>query len=156
MLKTLTGDLFASHAQALVNPVNCAGVMGKGVALEFKMRFPAMFHDYAQRCKRRSVRLGEPYAYRDGSGVLIVNFPTKGHWRSPSRLDDIGRGLDYLVDHVGDWDIQSLALPALGCGNGGLAWADVGPLIDRKLSSLSIDVELYAPSGAKGSQLKIG
>src|ERR1051326_8391513 len=93
MFKALIGDLFGTQALARVNTVNCVGIMGKGVAQEFKKRYPAMFEDYAERCERKQVRLGEPYLYRDRSGVLIVNFPTKDHWRSPSRLVDIGRGL---------------------------------------------------------------
>ena len=97
MFKALIGDLFATQAQTRVNTVNCVGIMGKGVAQEFKKRYPAMFDDYAKRCKRKQVRLGEPYLYRDRSGILIVNFPTKDHWRSPSRLADIERGLDYFV-----------------------------------------------------------
>jgi O-acetyl-ADP-ribose deacetylase (regulator of RNase III)/uncharacterized protein YwgA len=153
MFKAMIGDLFTSSAQALVNTVNCVGVMGKGVALEFKKRYPAMHEDYVQRCEKKAVRLGEPYLYEDSSGTKIVNFPTKDHWRSPSRLQDIERGLDFLVDHIGDWKVTSLALPPLGCGNGGLEWSEVGPLIFRKLSSLPIDVELYAPYGTPKHQL---
>ena len=151
--KALIGDLFASEAQTLVNTVNCVGVMGKGVALEFKKRFPAMFEDYEHRCERGEVRLGEPYLYTDLSGVRIVNFPTKGHWRSPARIADIERGLDYLVDHVAEWGITSIALPPLGCGNGGLEWSEVGPLIYRKLHHLPIDVWAYAPYGTASKQL---
>jgi hypothetical protein len=89
MFRALIGDLFASQAQTLVNTVNCVGVMGKGVALEFKKRWPAMFEDYRRRCDAKQVRLGEPCLYRDASGTSIVNFPTKDHWRSPSRVADI-------------------------------------------------------------------
>lgn len=147
------GDVLASRAQTLVNTVNCVGVMGKGVALEFKKRFPAMFDDYARRCERGEVRLGEPYLYRDLTGAQIVNFPTKGHWRSASRLRDVEQGLDHLVAHAEEWGITSLALPPLGCGNGGLAWSQVGPLIYRKLQPLPIDVELYAPYGTPKGEL---
>ena len=94
MFKALIGDLFETKAQTLVNPVNCVGVMGKGVAAEFKRRFPAMFNDYAARCERKQVRLGEPYLYHDLASQRIVNFPTKDHWRSPSRLSDIEHGLE--------------------------------------------------------------
>src|SRR6266540_4183792 len=123
MFKALIGDLFESRAQTLVNTVNCVGVMGKGVALEFKKRFPANFEDYAARCERKQVRLGQPYLYRDPSGRSIVNVPTKDHWRSPARLRDIERGLDYFVRHIEKWGIQSVAMPPLGCGNGGLEWS---------------------------------
>ena len=153
MLRALIGDLFESRAQTLVNTVNCVGVMGKGIAELFKRRFPEMFKDYKRRSDRKTVRLGEPYLYRDCTGVQIVNFPTKDHWRSPSRLEDVERGLDYLAKHVADWNITSLALPPLGCGNGGLEWSEVGPLIYRKLHELPIDVEVYAPYGTPKQQL---
>ena len=153
MFRALIGDLFASRAQTPVNTVNCVGVMGKGVAEQFKKRFPAMFEDYKRRTDRKAVRLGEPYLYRDPSGVQIVNFPTKDHWRSPSRLSDIERGLDFLVAHIAEWGITSLALPPLGCGNGGLEWSEVGPLIWHKLHRLPIDVEVYAPYGTPKSEL---
>jgi O-acetyl-ADP-ribose deacetylase (regulator of RNase III) len=153
MRRALIGDLFESRAQALVNTINCVGVMGKGVAEQFKKRFPAMFEDYKRRTDRKFVRLGEPYLYLDRSGARIVNFPTKGHWRSPSRLSDIERGLNYLAAHVAEWGISSLAMPPLGCGNGGLEWSEVGPLIYRKLNSLPIDIEVYAPYGTPKHQL---
>jgi len=153
MFKALIGDLFTSQAQVIVNTVNCVGVMGKGVAQEFKKRYPAMFKDYASRCEAKRVRIGEPYLYRESAGTLILNFPTKRHWRSPSLIADIEAGLDYLVDHVQEWGIHSIALPPLGCGNGGLSWEEVGPLIYRRLGSLPIDVELYAPYGTPRSQL---
>jgi O-acetyl-ADP-ribose deacetylase (regulator of RNase III)/uncharacterized protein YwgA len=153
MFKVLIGNLFESRAQTLVNTVNCVGVMGKGVAEEFKKRYPAMFRDYVGRCERKAVRLGEPYLYVDASGARIVNFPTKNHWRAVSRLADIERGLDYFAAHVAEWGITSVAMPPLGCGNGGLEWAEVGPLIWRKLHALPIDVELYAPYGTPKPQL---
>jgi O-acetyl-ADP-ribose deacetylase (regulator of RNase III)/uncharacterized protein YwgA len=155
MFKVLIGDLFDSQAQALVNTVNCVGVMGKGVAAAFKQHFPAMFEDYRQRCEQHVVRLGEPYLYRDASGVLIVNFPTKDHWRSPSRLSDIERGLDHFVAHAAEWGIRSVALPPLGCGNGGLEWSEVGPLIHRKLHALPMDVEVYAPYATPKTELTL-
>jgi O-acetyl-ADP-ribose deacetylase (regulator of RNase III)/uncharacterized protein YwgA len=153
MFKALIGDLFVSRAQTLVNTVNCVGVMGKGVAQKFKANFPAMFEDYATRCARKEVQLGQPYPFYDSSGVIIVNFPTKDHWRSPSRLSDIERGLDFFVANFVQWGIESVALPPLGCGNGGLEWSEVGPLIFRKLHSLNIDVEVYAPYGTPANQL---
>ena len=109
---------------------------------------PVWTGHHAYQCQ-----LGEPYLYRDRSGVLVVNFPTKGHWRSSSRLADIETGLDFLVAHLAEWGITSIALPPLGCGNGGLDWADVGPLIYRKLHDQPVDVEVYAPYGTPTSQL---
>jgi O-acetyl-ADP-ribose deacetylase (regulator of RNase III)/uncharacterized protein YwgA len=153
MFRALIGDLFESQAQTLVNTVNCVGVMGKGVAEQFKRRFPQMFEDYKRRVERKAVRLGEPYLYRAPSGDHIINFPTKDHWRSPSRLSDIERGLDYLVDHLAEWGVTSLALPPLGCGNGGLDWSEVGPLIFQKLHAAPVDVKVYAPYGTPKQQL---
>jgi O-acetyl-ADP-ribose deacetylase (regulator of RNase III) len=145
MVKEVTGNLFESRAETLVNPVNCVGVMGKGLALEFKKRYPAMFEDYTKRCERKQVRLGEPYPYRDRSGIVIVNFATKDHWRSPSRLSDIERGLDYFVQHQAEWGVNSIAFPQLGCGNGGLSWDEVRPLLFSKLQVLKIEIEVYSP-----------
>lgn len=155
MFKALIGNLFESDAQTLMNTVNCVGVMGKGVALEFKKRFPRMAKDYAERCERKEVGLGKPYLYADETGARIINFPTKGHWRSSSRLTDIERGLDHVVAHIEEWGITSLAVPPLGCGNGGLAWTEVGPLIYSKLHSLPINIEIYAPYGTPKSELGI-
>jgi O-acetyl-ADP-ribose deacetylase (regulator of RNase III)/uncharacterized protein YwgA len=153
MFKAAIGDLFTSGTQTLVNTVNCVGVMGKGVALEFKKRFPANFEDYAKRCERKQVLLGEPYLFYDPSGQWIVNFPTKNHWRGPARLSDIERGLDHFVRHRTEWGIQSVAMPPLGCGNGGLEWSEVGPLMYRKLHELPIDVQVYAPFGTPKQEL---
>ena len=153
MFKALIGDLFISDAQTLVNTVNCVGIMGKGVALEFKKRFPGMARDYAARCARNEVRLGEPYLYEDETGARIINFPTKGHWRASSRLVDIEQGLDYVATHASEWQLTSLALPPLGCGNGGLAWSEVGPLIYAKLLNAPVDIEVYAPYGTPKSEL---
>jgi O-acetyl-ADP-ribose deacetylase (regulator of RNase III) len=153
MFQAKLGDLFASGAQTLVNTVNCVGVMGKGVALEFKRRFPGLFEDYAARCQTGSVRPGEPYLYEDLFETRILNFPTKDHWRSPSRFSDIERGLDRFVEQYQTWGITSIAFPPLGCGNGGLSWADVGPLMYRKLHSLPIDIQVFAPYGTSPAQL---
>jgi len=144
-VKVVTGDLFSSQAQTLVNAVNCVGVMGKGIALEFKTRFPDMFADYAQRCRTGTVTPGKPYLYRRPVAPSILNFPTKRHWREPSSLSDIEAGLVYLEAHYKDWGIESLAVPALGCGYGQLQWQEVGPILIDRLERLDIRVELYAP-----------
>lgn len=153
-IKAMIGDMFASDMQTVVNTVNCVGVMGKGIAQIFKKKYPHMFEDYAERCERGEVRLGEPYHYKDLTGVSIVNFPTKGHWRAATRLDDVEAGLDDFVKHFREWGITSVAFPPLGCGNGGLEWATVGPLMYAKLKGLGIPVELYAPFGTPTHQLK--
>jgi O-acetyl-ADP-ribose deacetylase (regulator of RNase III)/uncharacterized protein YwgA len=152
-IKALIGDMFASEMQTIVNTVNCVGIMGKGIALLFKKEYPAMFDDYAQRCAHGEVRLGEPYHYMDSSGGSIVNFPTKGHWRSATRLDDVETGLDYFVKHFQAWGITSVAFPPLGCGNGGLEWSTVGPLMYSKLKGIGVPIELYAPYGTPANQL---
>lgn len=153
-IKALIGDMFASPMQTIVNTVNCVGIMGKGIAQIFKQEYPAMFEDYARRCERGEVRLGQPYHYKDLTGTSIVNFPTKGHWRAATRLEDVESGLDYFVAHFKEWGITSVAFPPLGCGNGGLEWAIVGPLMYSKLKGLGIPVELYAPYGTPANQLK--
>ncbi len=154
MITVRVGDLFESEAQTLVNTVNTAGVMGKGIALEFKKRFPEMYDDYVRRCEAGRVKLGEPYLYRNLFPPHVLNFPTKEHWRSASRLEDILRGLQYLEDHYKEWGITSLAVPPLGCGHGQLEWSVVGPALYRMLSRLEIPVELYAPYDTPHEELQ--
>jgi len=154
MIKVLIGDIFESKAQTLVNTVNCVGVMGKGVALEFKKRFPDMFKDYVKRCEVKQVRLGRPYLFKRMFPPWILNFPTKDHWRSVSRLQDIIEGLRYLQQNYKAWGITSLAVPPLGCGHGGLEWRVVGPTLYRHLKVLDIPVELYAPFGTPHEELQ--
>lgn len=149
----LVGDLFESQAQALVNTVNCVGVMGKGIALEFKKRFPEMYKDYVARCKAGMVRLGQPYLFRGLEPPWILNFPTKDHWRSVARLTDIVDGLEYLEQHYQAWGITSLAVPPLGCGYGGLQWRAVGPTLYRHLNRFDIPIKLYAPHGTPQEEL---
>src|SRR5437588_7422307 len=154
MIRVLIGDIFEPKAQTLVNTVNAVGVMGKGIALGFRKRFPEMYEDYVLRCERREVRLGRPYFYRRLIPPHVINFPTKDHWRSVSKLDDIIRGLDYLRTHVAEWGVTSLAVPPLGCGEGRLEWRVVGPTLYRHLSSLGVSVELYAPFGTPHEELQ--
>ena len=146
--------MFESEMKTLVNTVNCVGIMGKGVAQEFKKRFPDMFKDYARRCKSEQIKPGVPYLYEDLFGTSILNFPTKNHWRSSSKVEDVIRGLDIFSEKYKEWGIKSIAFPPLGCGNGGLEWTIVGPLMYQKLSVLDIEVEIYAPFGTPKLQLK--
>jgi len=150
------GDFFRSDAQTLVNTVNTVGVMGKGIALEFKKRFPEMYVDYVRRCQANQVRAGEPYLYRRLTPPWIINFPTKEHWRSVARLSDIVLGLEYLETHCKEWEVTSLAVPALGCGLGQLEWRVVGPILYRHLSTLEIPVELFAPSDETDEEVTAG
>lgn len=154
MLITI-GNIFESKAQTLVNTINCVGVMGKGIALEFKKRYPQMFEDYVILCSQGEVVPGQPYYYSDLMGTSILNFPTKDHWRSPSKLSYIVKGLDWFVENYKRYNIKSIAFPPLGCGNGGLNWETVGPLMYQKLKDLPIEIEIYAPFGTKKEQLTI-
>lgn len=155
MVEVLIGDIFESKAQTLVNTVNCVGVMGKGIALGFKKRFPAMFRDYEDRCGRGQVKLGRPYLYKSLTPPWILNFPTKDHWRSTAKLEDIVRGFEYVLEHYRAWGIESLAVPPLGCGEGGLDWRIVGRTLYRYLRRMDIPVELYAPHGTPQRELQL-
>ncbi len=156
MVKPVVGDILKSKAQTLVNTVNCVGIMGKGIALAFKNRFPDMYEDYRKRCEAGEVKVGQPYLFKPPSLPWTLNFPTKDHWRSVSKIEDIVRGLEYLKQHYRGWGITSLAVPPLGCGQGQLEWRVVGPTLYRHLMQLSIPVELYAPHGTPPDQLELG
>lgn len=154
MIRVLMGDIFQSKAQTWVNTVNCVGVMGKGIALEFKKRFPDMFQDYLARCQHGEVRLGRPYLYKRTVWPWILNFPTKDHWRGVAKLEAIVEGLTYLHQHYRPWGIESLAVPPLGCGQGQLEWRIVGPTLYRHLNTLDIPIELYAPYSTPHEELE--
>jgi O-acetyl-ADP-ribose deacetylase (regulator of RNase III) len=147
-----TGNLLAADVQALVNTVNTVGVMGKGIALQFKRAFPANYAVYRAACERGEVQLGSMLVHDravSGRHRYIINFPTKGHWRSPSRLPDVEAGLTDLVRIVRELGITSIAVPALGCGNGGLQWRDVRPRIEQAFADLpDLRVVVFAPHGA--------
>lgn len=143
-VKLMKGNILRSEAQAIVNTVNCVEIMGKGVALAFKRKYPEMYRDYVMRCNNREVEIGKPYVYKVEDHI-VVNFPTKQHWRSISRLSDIETGLRHLRAHLNEWGITSIALPPLGCGNGQLDWSVVGPTLHKHLSTFDIPVELYVP-----------
>jgi len=155
-MKILIGDIFNSGAQTLVNTVNCVGIMGKGIAAEFKKRFPDMFKDYAICCEQKSIKSGIPYLFKgDMFSPQIINFPTKTHWRAASRIEDIEKGLKILADKYKEWGIESIAIPPLGCGNGQLLWESVGPLIYKYVSKWDIPVKIYAPYGTHPLQLTV-
>lgn len=152
MMMVKIGNIFESNCSTIVNTVNCVGVMGKGIALEFKKRYPEMFKEYVVKCDRGQVKPGVPYVYKKNE-ISILNFPTKDHWRSPSRLSYVIDGLDWFVSNYEQYDIKSIAFPPLGCGNGGLTWDVVGPIMYQKLSKLPIDVEIYAPFGTNPKEI---
>lgn len=149
------GNLFESQAKTLVNTINCVGVMGKGIALDFKKRYPDMYDEYVSMCSSGIIRPGTPYVYQDLYGTSILNFPTKDHWRSPSKLSYIVSGLAWFREHYHEYGITSIAFPPLGCGNGGLSWEIVGPIMYDNLKDLPIDIEIYAPFGTPEEQLTI-
>ena len=155
MVKIFIGDIFQSQAKTLVNTINCVGVMGKGIALEFKSRYPDMYKDYVEKCRRKDIKPGKPYYYQDIFGTSIINFPTKDHWRSPSKLSYIVDGLTWFADNYKELGITSIAFPPLGCGNGGLSWDIVGPVMYSFLKALPIDIEIYAPYGTKKDKLSV-
>lgn len=153
MIKPATGNLLEAPAQALVNTVNTEGVMGKGIALQFRKAYPLMFDAYAAACKEGLVRLGEVDVHDlgaiGGGPRWIINFPTKGHWKSKSRIADIESGLVSLTAAVQRLGITSIAIPPLGCGNGGLNWSEVRPHIEAAFAGLPrVEVLLFAPAPA--------
>jgi O-acetyl-ADP-ribose deacetylase (regulator of RNase III) len=144
-LELVTGDLLEADTEALVNAVNTEGVMGKGIALQFKRQYPDMFEDYQRACKEGKVQPGRMHVYERReifNPRYIINFPTKRHWRSPSSIEDIKAGLNALAEEIRQRHIKSIALPALGCGNGSLDWSEVLPAIRSALADLT-DVRLF-------------
>ena len=137
------GDMFDGHYDALINPVNCVGVMGKGLALEFKKRYPEMYEGCRKACSDWNFHPGDLYLYRY-EDVAIICFPTKDHWRDPSKLEYIEHGLKELRGYLAKKpNIRSVAVPKLGCGLGGLDWADVFPIVERELGGLDTEVYVF-------------
>jgi O-acetyl-ADP-ribose deacetylase (regulator of RNase III) len=160
MIRRATGNLLNSDAEALVNTVNSVGVMGKGIALQFKQAFPDNYAAYAAACKRGEVEPGKMFVFHTNTlhnPRFIINFPTKRHWRGKSRLKDIESGLKALIEVVKQEKIRSIAVPPLGCGNGGLDWDEVRVRIERAFSaSPDVEVQLYEPKGApKAEEMKV-
>lgn len=142
MLTYIEGDLFSSPAQVLVNTVNTVGVMGKGIALEFKKRYPEMFETYKRQCDKHNLTIGRLMLWY-APDHWILQFPTKEHWRNPSKLEYIEKGLMAFVRKYADYNITSIAFPKLGCGNGELNWTDVKAVMEKYLKDLPIDVYIY-------------
>ena len=149
MMETSKGDIFQSAAEALVNPVNCVGVMGKGLARQFRDAYPRMNAKYVEACRDGDVLIGEMWVY--GTGNLlgpkwIINFPTKVHWKDPSKKEYIENGLIDLADRVHAMGIRSVAIPALGCGLGQLDWGVVYPMLQELAQDLpQVRFEIYDP-----------
>jgi O-acetyl-ADP-ribose deacetylase (regulator of RNase III) len=145
MIQYVSGNLFTSPAQTLVNTVNTEGVMGKGIALTFKRLFPAMFREYQELCAERKLRIGSLHVFR-APPKLIVNFPSKTTWRRPSKPEYIEAGLQSFAAHYDKMGVRSAAFPPLGCGNGELNFErDVQPLMEQYLSPLPIPIYIYPP-----------
>jgi O-acetyl-ADP-ribose deacetylase (regulator of RNase III) len=156
MIELAHGNLLEADAEALVNTVNCDGFMGKGIALQFKQAFPENFRAYERACRTNEVQPGHMFIAATGRMVnprYIINFPTKRHWRGASRIEDIRSGLKALVQDVTRLGIKSVAVPPLGCGNGGLNWREVRPLIDAAFAAASgVRVLLFEPRGAPAAR----
>jgi len=151
MIKYVKGDLFKADVDALVNPVNTVGVMGKGVALEFKKRFPQNMLEYKRACQLNQVTVGKlfiTHTVKSNKILWIINFPTKEDWRFPSRIEWIETGLISLHNFINESNINSIAIPALGVGNGGLSWQLVKSKIEYALSDFkNVNIYVYEPHG---------
>lgn len=148
MITIMSGDMFANPADAVVNPVNCVGVMGKGLAAECARRWPGMLPGYKRACADGTLRPGAVQVWATGQEPtrFVVQFPTKRHWRQPSRLGDVADTLPALTAAVVEHGIRSIAVPALGCGLGGLPWPEVRALVETAFAELhDVDVRLYPP-----------
>ncbi len=152
MIDYKTGDILKEDAEAIVNTVNCVGVMGRGIALQFKNAFPANFKAYAAACKRDEVRPGAMFVFETGTLTnpkFIINFPTKRHWRGKSRMVDIDSGLVALAEEIRQRGIHSIAIPPLGSGLGGLNWSDVRSRVEATLREIpDLQAIVYEPNGA--------
>jgi len=152
MINLTSGDILKSGAEAIVNTVNCVGVMGRGIALQFKKAYPQNFKYYADACKKNLVQPGQILVVEVENLVgpkYILNFPTKRHWKDNSRMEDIELGLIDLIHVIQKYNIQSIAIPPLGCGLGGLSWADVLPKIQSSLQCVAgVAITIYEPNGA--------
>lgn len=158
MINYVTGNILDSEAQALVNTVNTVGVMGKGIALQFKKAYPNNYKSYLLACKNKEVVVGKMFVTYDSnisSGEkIIINFPTKENWKKPSEYIYIEDGLDDLINVIKQTQIKSIAIPPLGAGNGGLKWEKVKKIIEEKLSILNIEIYVYEPTSQIIEQLK--
>lgn len=157
MIEYKTGNLLNEESEAIVNTVNCVGVMGKGIALQFKKKWPENFNNYLKACNHNLVQPGKMHIFETKSFInpkYIINFPTKRHWKGKSKIEDIKLGLSDLVLTIQKYQIKSIALPPLGCGLGGLEWSEVKPLIEKSLIELKdVQVKIYEPNEMTSSEL---
>lgn len=143
-IKHIKGNIFNSNCQTIVNTVNCVGVMGKGIALVHKLRYPEMYLEYREHCKNKLIKIGSLWLYtKQGNAPWILSFPTKNHWKYPSKIEWIEQGLQKFVETYDKKCITSIAFPLLGTHNGGLDSNQVKRLMDEYLSICSIEIEIY-------------
>lgn len=142
MITYTKGNIFDSKMDAIVNPVNTVGVMGKGLALQMKIRYPLMFRSYKSACERGMIETGKIYISRN-EGRTILLFPTKKHWRNPSEYTYIEEGLKYLVKNYRLLNLKSIAFPRIGCGCGGLDWSRVKAMLEKYLKDTDLEIEIY-------------
>lgn len=156
MIQLRKGDILKADAEALVNTVNCVGIMGRGIALQFSKAFPECFRSYKALCDRKGLQPGTMHVCdlnRLENPRFVVNFPTKRHWKGKSKIEDIEAGLKALVELVRQKQIRSVAVPPLGCGLGGLEWEEVRPMIERAFAAMEdVQVLLYEPRGAPAAE----
>lgn len=153
-INLISGNIFNSNKQTITNAVNCVGIMGKGLAEQFKTKYPNYFNEYVNECNNNSLNIGKLTVYKltkkdnhfENDNKQILNFPTKLHWKNNSKISYIEDGLKYLINNYQNMNITSLALPPLGCGLGGLNWNDVYTLMMDYLYNIEIDVDIYKPN----------
>lgn len=149
MIKILNGNIFESDTEAIVNPVNCVGVMGKGLALQFKNKYPENFNAYFKACQSKEIQPGKVFIFKiesEKNPKYIINFPTKKDWRNNSCLEDIESGLKSLINEIKCLKIKSISIPPLGCGLGGLDWKIVRSIIEKSFNEIKeIEVKLFEP-----------
>lgn len=154
MIEFVTGDFFDYNADIRVNTVNCVGVMGAGVALAFKKKYPKMYEEYVRECNSNRVKIGMPHVWIDnqifdGTGVTIINLPTKDHWKKPSEYEYVDKGLIWLREYLLTKGSITITLPALGCGHGGLDWEKVKNMISKRLEDLDARILVFEPSSSQ-------
>src|SRR5215831_4625909 len=158
MIEYKSGDIVRANAEALINTVNCVGVMGRGIALQFKNAFPENFKSYAAACKAKEVQPGRMCVFETGQLTnprYIINFPTKRHWRGKSRMEDIDAGLIALAEEIRSRYIRSIAIPPLGSGLGGVSWSEVRPRIEAALQEFTpVKVVIFEP-GAAPAEIRV-
>ena len=158
MIEFVDGNFFDYEADIRVNTVNCVGVMGAGVALAFKNKYPTMFKEYVSQCKKGMIKPGQPKVWQEGSmfekGVTIINFPTKNHWKNTSEYQYIEDGLKWLRDYLFAIENATVTLPALGCGHGGLDWDKVRNLIKQYLKDVPGNILVFSPDASRNIKNK--